>query len=111
MVLFLACGEAVKLNPENPTYRMSRAELLTEVEKFESALKDYDFLVEHNPFSPEILYDRVKVLERLGLVERSLNDIRRILDLRPHDLRWLQIAAEFMEASGYYEDALIYTID
>lgn len=98
--------KAIELNPEEPRYLHALCELYQIVEEDRIALMVYERLLGVDNCNPQYYYEKARILERTGKVDRAEKEMHKVAEMRPHSISWTRTCAEFFETHDLYEDAL-----
>lgn len=98
--------KAIELNPEEPRYLHFLCELYQEVEEDKIAIFVYERLLGIDNCNPQYHYEKARILERTGKIEKAFQEMEIVGNMRPHSLSWSVALSEFYETHELYEKAL-----
>ena len=105
--------KAIQLNPGNPLFYCSLADILQTTMKFETALLYYKKAVDLNPDFFEAMFNMGNTYHRLGNFEKAAESFQNAIELKPGFVdglnnlgKALQDSGRLQQAIGYYQEAV-----
>jgi len=92
-------------HPEKYDYYFNLASLLSAQGNFNEALKIYEDLEKRFGPMQEISMQRQLIYLDLGKPDKALEEVNRLIEMNPEEIRYLGMKAEILEKSGRQEEA------
>lgn len=98
--------EARAMAPASVVILNNRARVLTQMERFEDALRDYELILSMDSTYAAAYQDRAAIELRQGRVDRAEADVAKFRELKPKDSQGKLLQAVIYGGSGRRQDAI-----
>jgi tetratricopeptide (TPR) repeat protein len=97
-----------RLNKNKPDLLYNWANALTMAGKYKDALKVYDEVEKDLGINEEIIDQKQRIYLKLGELEKAAEEIKKLVELNPHEPRYLGMIADLYNVNGQHQKALEY---
>lgn len=100
--------KTARLNKNKPDLLYNWANALTMAGKYKDALKVYDEVEKDLGLNEEIVEQKQRIYLKLGNLEKAAEEIQKLVELNPHEPRYLGMIADLYNVNGQHQKALEY---
>jgi tetratricopeptide (TPR) repeat protein len=99
-------NKAIEINPENYLTYYNRGSSYEKLNEFQSALEDYNMVIQKNAFFEPALFNKFRILFTQGIYNEALDQINYLINLDKNNIDYFSFRARLLLASKEFELAL-----